>query len=70
MCHPDTSIVTTDWMSPEWRTPWPNSRVDHTCADWDGLTLLYYLGLSFPMVDGAIETISHGPGMHIVWPSE
>ncbi|KAK8074281.1 hypothetical protein PG994_005180 [Apiospora phragmitis] len=37
MCHADTSIVTFDWKSPDWRAPWPNFSIDHTCADWDAL---------------------------------
>lgn len=36
MCHADTSIVTFDWR-PNWRRPWPNFSVDHTCVDWDAL---------------------------------
>jgi hypothetical protein len=37
MCNADTSIVTFDWRRPDWRRPWPNFNVDHTCVDWDTL---------------------------------
>lgn len=36
MYHADTSVVTFDWR-PNWRRPWPNFSVDHTCVDWDAL---------------------------------
>lgn len=85
MCHADTSVLTFDWR-PNWRTPWPNFSVDHTCVDWDALdswaaersfslfdqkSLVHpELGLAFPIVNGSIEDISHGPEMHIVWPED
>ncbi|KAI1108878.1 hypothetical protein F5Y14DRAFT_458896 [Nemania sp. NC0429] len=86
MCHADTSIVTFDWRGPNWRRPWPNFNIDHTCVDWDALvdwtatrsfnifdqhSIVHpQLGVIFPMVDGKIEMISHGPDMHIVWPKD
>ncbi|KAJ8133272.1 hypothetical protein O1611_g346 [Lasiodiplodia mahajangana] len=37
MCHADPSIVTFDWKGPNWRRPWPNFNIEHTCVDWDAL---------------------------------
>lgn len=36
MCHADPSILTFDWL-PNWRSPWPNFAIDHTCVDWNAL---------------------------------
>ena len=36
MCHADTSIVTFDWK-PQYRRPWPNFSIDHTCVKWEAL---------------------------------
>ena len=36
MCHADTSAVTFDWK-PQYRRPWPNFSVDHTCVNWEAL---------------------------------
>ena len=36
MCHADTSVVTFDWK-PQYRRPWPNFSIDHTCVNWEAL---------------------------------
>ncbi|KAI8953228.1 hypothetical protein F4801DRAFT_598253 [Xylaria longipes] len=83
MCNPDISIHTYVWI-PGYRKPWPNFDVEHECVNWDTLNgwaqehsfdlfepnLLIHpeLGLSFPMVDGKIQTSALSNSTVFVFP--
>lgn len=83
MCHADLTVVTYDWI-PNYRKPWPNFEVEHECLNWESLTswerqnsfngndqksLVHPdLGLSFPLVNGKIETAATGDNVHLVYP--
>jgi len=83
MCHADLTVVTYDWI-PNYRKPWPNFAVEHECVNWERLaewarehsfdgddqkSLVHPdLGLSFPLVNGKIETAATGDNVHLVYP--
>ena len=83
MCHADIAVLTYDWI-PGYRKPWPNYKMEHECVNRDNLnswakerafslfdqkSLVHpELGLSFPIVNGAVETAATGDNVHLVFP--